>query len=179
MARAPKSRTPSTPRTGAKDAPAAVASPVFDLIGRSIAWHVRDLHRLFTSHLQSLVARHGAAVGHWYYLRVLAEQNGLTQLELSRRVGLAATTSVPALDNMEKQGLVKRVRDTEDRRRSFVFITDKGLALIDELMPSITALLEHAVAGVSERDLKTFHKVLVLIEANLSTASPELTEVND
>ncbi|WP_081488835.1 MarR family winged helix-turn-helix transcriptional regulator [Cupriavidus basilensis] len=175
----PKSRKnrPTQPEAPATLAPAVRS--VFDTLGRSIAWHIRDLHRLFTSHLQSLVSREGAAVGHWYYLRVLAEQNGLTQLELSRRVGLAATTSVPALDNMEKQGLVKRVRDTEDRRRSFVFITDKGRALLDELMPSITALLEHAVTGVSERDLKTFQKVLVQIQENLSTAAPELTDVND
>ncbi|CAN7772358.1 MarR family winged helix-turn-helix transcriptional regulator [Cupriavidus necator] len=172
------SRTKPTTKAG-KPEPAGAHPPVFDIGGRSIAWHVRDLHRLFSSHLQALMTHEGASVGHWYYLRVLSEQNGLTQLELSRRVGLAATTSVPALDSMEKQGLVKRVRDTKDRRRSFVFITDQGRALVERLMPAITALLEHAVDGVSERELKSFLKVVVRIQQNLLTAAPSLSEVND
>jgi len=49
---------------------------------------IRDIHRLFTATLQPLVSREGVTVCHWYYLRILSEHDGLTQRELSEKVGV-------------------------------------------------------------------------------------------
>ena len=112
-------------------------SQAFDERGRTIPWIARTLHRLYNGHAQKILDEEKVTIAHWIYLRVLAERGELNQLELSKRVGMASTTAVPALDSMEKRGLLKRRRDPKDRRKYYVGLTDKGRSLVDKLLPRI------------------------------------------
>src|SRR5882757_10182103 len=155
-------------RTGQRALPPVDQDPrVFDDTGRSIAWVIRDIHRLYTATLEPLVSREGVTVCHWYYLRILSEHDGLTQRELSDKVGVHPNTAVPALDNMEKHGLVKRVRDANDRRRMCVHLTPKGRRLRDEMIPDVSAMVFRSIANVTSAELDTFFKVVKRIEENL------------
>ena len=140
---------------------------VFDSTGRSIAWIVRDINRLFAATLQPLVSREGVTVCHWYYLRILSEHDGLTQRELSEKVGVHPNTAVPALDNMEKHGLVRRVRNANDRRRMCVHLTPKGRRLRDEMLPGVRAMVYRSIANLTPAELDAFFKVMHCIERNL------------
>jgi DNA-binding MarR family transcriptional regulator len=140
---------------------------VFDPTGRSIAWLIRDIHRLYTATLQPLVSRDGVTVCHWYYLRILSEHDGLNQRELSQKVGVHPNTAVPALDNMEKHGLVRRERDTNDRRRMSVHLTPKGRRLRDEMIPDVKGMVSRSIAHVAPAELEVFFKVMNRIEQNL------------
>ena len=169
--RAPRSRgegADGDKRTGQHALPPVDQDPrVFDDMGRSIAWVIRDIHRLFTATLQPLVSREGVTVCHWYYLRILSEHDGLTQRELSEKVGVHPNTAVPALDNMEKHGLVTRVRDASDRRRMSVHLTPKGRRLRNEMIPDVKAMLHRSIAHLTPAELDTFFKVMNRIEQNL------------
>jgi DNA-binding MarR family transcriptional regulator len=140
---------------------------IFDSTGRSVAWIIRDINRLFAATLQPLVSREGVTVCHWYYLRILSEHDGLTQRELSEKVGVHPNTAVPALDNMEKHGLVRRVRDANDRRRMCVHLTPKGRRLRDEMLPGVRAMVYRSIANLTPAELDTFFKVMNSIEQNL------------
>jgi DNA-binding MarR family transcriptional regulator len=140
---------------------------VFDSMGRSLAWVVRDVNRLFAATLQPLVSRDGVTVCHWYYLRILSEHDGLNQRELSQKVGVHPNTAVPALDNMEKHGLVKRTRDANDRRRMCVHLTPKGRRLRDEMIPEVKAMVYRSIAQLTPAELDTFFKVMNRIGQNL------------
>jgi MarR family transcriptional regulator for hemolysin len=118
------------------------------------------------------------SIAHWYYLRVLAEGGELNQLELSKRVGIASTTAVPALDSMERRGFLKRTRDPKDRRKYSVSLTDDGRRLVDELMPEIVGMISGSFDGVDPEEMLTFWKVLHKIAQNLSEKSNEDTVVD-
>ena len=94
----------------------------------------------------------------------VAERGELNQLELSKRVGIASTTAVPALDNLEKRGLVQRVRDPKDRRKYYVSLKDEGRRLVDDIMPEIADLHSTSLDGISARDMRVFWKVAHQIE---------------
>jgi DNA-binding MarR family transcriptional regulator len=149
---------------------------IYDEAGRSVAWHIRDLHRLYTAALEPLVSREGVTVGHWYYLRILSEQDGLIQQDLSRRVGIHPNTAVPALVNMEKHDLVRRMRSPEDRRRSRVYLTSKGRRLRDEMQPRVREMVYKSVAGLSQEELDTLFAVLEKMTANLRAQLPKHAE---
>ena len=72
--------------------------------------------------------------GQWYFLRVLWTEDGLSQRELSARVGMMEPTTVIALRSMEKSGLIRRVRSADDRRKVLVWLTPKAKRLRDELL---------------------------------------------
>lgn len=149
------------------------ASTAVDDRGRTVAWMARTVQRLYDVEAQKILDREEISIAHWYYLRVLAERGKLNQLELSKRVGIASTTAVPALDNMEKRGLLRRTRDPKDRRKYYVSLTDSGRHLVDELLPKITEMFTASVDGISPEDMHVFWKVMHKIEMKLSEASRE------
>lgn len=154
--------------TSARPPHTGKAAQAFDYRGRTIAWAARTIHRLYTANAQSILDREGITIAHWYYLRVLAERGTLNQLELGKRVGIASTTAVTALDSLEKRGLLCRSRDTSDRRKYFVSLTDEGRRLIDALMPDIEEMLVASVEGIPAADMRIFWKVLHRITDKLS-----------
>src|SRR6266511_889072 len=63
----------------------------------SSGYLVRDAHRAFQRLLERRIAAYGVTRGQWYFLRVLWNEDGLTQRELSARVGMMEPTTVIAL----------------------------------------------------------------------------------
>src|SRR5688572_18209576 len=95
---------------------------------------VRDAHRAFQRLLERRIAPHGVTRGQWYFLRVLWTQDGLSQRELSARVGMMEPTTVIALRSMQKAGLIRRVRGIDDRRVTRVHLTAKARRLRERLL---------------------------------------------
>ena len=142
--------------------------PVFDDRGRTVVWMTRTVHRQYDVEAQKILDKESISISHWYYLRVLAERGELNQLELSRRVGIASTTAVPALDSMESRGLLKRTRDPKDRRKYYVGLTDEGRHLVEKLMPEIIDMITTSLEGISRDELRTFWGVLHKMENKLA-----------
>ena len=83
----------------------------------SSGYLVRDAHRAFQRLLEKRIADYAVTRGQWYFLRVLWSEDGLSQRELSARVGTMEPTTVVALRTMEKSGLIRRRRSRDDKRR--------------------------------------------------------------
>ncbi|MGF6985534.1 DNA-binding MarR family transcriptional regulator [Paraburkholderia atlantica] len=136
--------------------------------GRTVPWMMRTLNRFYDVEVQKILGKEKVSIAHWYYLRVLVQRGELNQLELSKRVGIASTTAVPALDSLEKRGLLKRRRDPKDRRKYYVGLTEEGRGLVDELMPAIIAMIARSLDGVAEDELDVFWEALHRIAQNLA-----------
>lgn len=147
------------------------STAVFDDRGRTVPWVTRTLYRLYETEAQKVLDKAGISAAHWFYLRVLAERGEMNQLELSKRVGIASTTAVPALDSMEKRKLVQRTRDPMDRRKYYVSLQDEGRRVVDALLPELTAMIVASLDGISAEDLQVFWKVMHQIETNLTLMS--------
>ena len=137
----------------------------------SLGYLLRDTYRAFTKVLQSRISAHGVTIGQWYFLRVLWEEDGLTQRELSQRVGMMEPTTVTALNGMEKRGYVKRVRNATDRRKVNIFLTEKGRALRSRLLPHAADVNRIAAKSVSAQDIELIRSVLNTMKDNLDRES--------
>ena len=82
--------------------------------------------RVFTRAFQERIEQEGITIGMWYYLRALWEQDGLTQSELSQKVGTMDPSTGSALNKMERLGLIYRSNDSSDRRKRHIYLTDKA-----------------------------------------------------
>lgn len=65
-------------------------------------------------------------------LRMLSYKD-YTSSELSRKFILNPSTLVPAVDGLERKGLIKRGKDPKDRRRTPLSLTEAGLALVQQV----------------------------------------------
>jgi DNA-binding MarR family transcriptional regulator len=133
----------------------------------SSGYLVRDTHRAFQRLLERRIAGYGVARGQWYFLRVLWNADGLSQRELSARVGMMEPTTAIALRGMETSGLIRRVRGDDDRRKVRVFLTAKAKRLRTELLTVARGITEEAEQGITARELTTFRRVITRMTANL------------
>jgi MarR family transcriptional regulator, organic hydroperoxide resistance regulator len=150
------SRSPSAARDAA-DYPSRLSS----------GYLVRDAHRAFQRLLERRIAAYGVSRGQWYFLRVLWTADGLSQRELSARVGMMEPTTVIALRGMETAGLIRRVRSSDDRRKVEVFLTAKAKRLRNELLAVARRINAESEQGVAARDLAAFRRVILRMTANL------------
>ena len=90
---------------------------------------VRSIHRLQAEVLRARLSKDGVSLGCWYFLRVLWDEDMITQRELSRRTGLNQATTRTAVDRMEAEKLVNRIHDAKDRRKWLVRLTARAIEL--------------------------------------------------
>ena len=133
----------------------------------SLGFNTRMTHRAFTKALQSRLAKHNIPIGQWYYLRVLWQEDGLTQKALSDQLGIMGPTTVVALRAMERDGLIERVRNPSDRRKINIYLSEKGKALEEELSPYIQDINMQAAGEIDKDDLEAFKRVCEKIRSNL------------
>lgn len=135
--------------------------------GESAGYLVRDAHRAFQRSLERRIARYGVTRGQWYFLRVLWEQDGISQRELSARVGVMEPTIVITLRGMERAGLIRRVRSSSDRRRAEVWLTAKAKRLREKLLQLARTITEEARTGISLAEYEHFRSVITRMTTNL------------
>ncbi len=133
----------------------------------SAGYLVRDAHRAFQRLLERRIAPYGVTRGQWYFLRVLWEEGGVSQRELSARVGMMEPTTVAALQSMERAGLIRRVRSRNDKRRAEVWLTPKAKRLRERLLPVARKITEQARVGIAPAELDLFRRVIARMTANL------------
>ena len=155
---------PPRPSPKAKPAPRHVSEFPPHL---SSGYLVRDAHRAFQRLLERRIAAYGVTRGQWYFLRVLWITGGLSQRELSARVGMMEPTTVIALRSMEKSGLIRRVRGDDDRRKVLVFLTAKAKRLRGELLGVARTITDEAEEGIAPRDLAAFRRIVARMTENL------------
>ena len=136
-------------------------------LGGSLGYLVRDANRAFQRLLERRITPHGVSRGHWYFLRVLWEEDGLSQRELSTRVGMMEPTTVVALRGMEKQGFIRRVRGTDDRRVTRVHLTAKARRMRDRLLQISRGVNDQGAEGIAPAELAQFRRMIARMTANL------------
>lgn len=121
-------------------------------IQENVTQLLRDAQRLVSRTLSDRLIKREVSIGQWYFLRALWREDGLTQRELSYRVGMMEPTTVTALNGMERKSLVRRVRNPRDRRKINIFLTEKGRALEKDLLPVEQEVSELAMCGLDSMD---------------------------
>ena len=133
-----------------------------------LAHLVRDAARSFVRALSVRLAEHDVSFGHWSFLRILWEGDGITQRELSEQAGVMEPTTFSALKTMEKLGYVERRQLGNDRKKVYVFLTPKGRDLKARLVPQAEEVNSIAVEGVKPADIAIARNVLLAVIENLA-----------
>ena len=133
----------------------------------SSGYLVRDAHRALQWLLGKRIAAYGITRGQWYFLRALWSENGLSQRELSTRVGMMEPTTVIALRSMEKAGLIRRIRSADDKRKAEVWLTPKAKRMRGELFKVARGVTDDAEDGIARDDIRVAQRVLAQMTANL------------
>lgn len=90
----------------------------------------------------------------------------MTAGELAEELVLSTGAMTKRLDSLERQGLVRRERDTHDRRSVFVCLTDAGRDKVDEAVDAQAAEEARVIGVLTSKERTALNDLLrkVLIE---------------
>jgi DNA-binding MarR family transcriptional regulator len=129
---------------------------------------VKDTTRAFLRALQVRLARHDVQLGHWTFLRILWQRDGLMKRELSIEAGVAEPTTVTALRAMEALGYVTLQQQPDNRKNVYVFLTPAGKRLRKLLVPLAQEVNAIALQGVDQADVAATRRALLAMLDNLA-----------
>ena len=129
---------------------------------------VKDATRSFQRALQVRLVEYEVPFGHWTFLRVLWEVDGLTQKQLSDEVGVMEPTTYTVVRAMEMRGWIARQQMATNKKNVHIFLTDAGRSLKAKLVPMAEEVNRIGAAGLSADDVATARSVLLAIITNLA-----------
>jgi DNA-binding MarR family transcriptional regulator len=128
------------------------------------SWLASELARRGASLVAEALAHEGVRRQHFAVLTSLAEQGAASQAALGRRLWIDRSDLHALLTELDRDGLVARVRDPEDRRRNVVTLTTTGKALLKRLDKRVdaaqAALLEPLTAGERREVMRLLERVV-------------------
>lgn len=139
----------------------------------SLGYRVNHLARLLANALRTRIAAYGVAPGQFAQLLALYEEDGITQAQLCHRVQIEQPTMASTLARMERDGLVRRIPDPDDGRRSLVVLTQRARDLEDDLVAAAQEVNATATRGFTEVEAEAFLSATTRAIANLEAAEPD------
>lgn len=145
----------------------------------SVGYLSRIVFRSFSRLLERGTMVHDVSAGQWRFLRQLWREDGITQRELSERVGMREPTTVVALKGLEKAGLIIRKKTSDDRRKTFVHLTPHAKKLELILAPMNAEVHEIATRGMTDEEVETLQALMRRVIDNLADEAAKLSVLSD
>ncbi|HEV7369863.1 MarR family winged helix-turn-helix transcriptional regulator [Arenibaculum sp.] len=124
-------------------------------------------HRRLSRAIGVGLRRRGYSLPALSVLGILWKGDGLPQNEIARRAGITTPSCSAALAALQRAGLVHRRRCEHDRRRSEVWLTERGRAARVPIDAAVGQVLEGALAGTPPDDVARARAVMMTMLGNL------------
>lgn len=105
---------------------------------------------------------HGVNMAQSFILFALMENNGITLTEIGSRTQIENSSLTTMVDRLEKEGLVERRLDAQDRRVIRIFITPGGSGLGQRVLDEgreLNRYLQDNLEGAGDQFLKSLEKI--------------------
>lgn len=134
-------------------------------VGLTLARAAKAVSRAFDETL----AASGGSLPSWLILISLKSHDFANQRELAKAVGIQDATLTHHLNAMERDGLITRRRDPENRRIHQVEITPAGEAVFRRLATAAQAHDRRLRRGLRDEELATLADLLHRLERNVGS----------
>jgi MarR family 2-MHQ and catechol resistance regulon transcriptional repressor len=123
----------------------------------------------------------GLTASQFSTLKVLRLRGALAQRDIAKYLLKTGGNVTVVVDNLEKQGLVTRIRDTEDRRIVFVKLTTAGEEMFDRLYQPHLARICEVMGNLNDSELSQLQSLLEKLNSASDEAvcSPTCVDIED
>lgn len=139
-------------------------------IEQAYAFQIVRTARLLRLHFTRFAQREGFDISQeqWLIMNKLAQNPGLSQLELGDSLIHDKPNITRILAGMEKKKLIQRRVDSEDRRMMRVKLTALGQKIHSELSARVAAERGVVQAGLTDTDFGALMRICRQLEANIT-----------
>jgi|SRR5260370_33007391 len=142
------------------------SGPAFDPEKASAYWINRASRALLRIHEERLRPL-GFGMSHLPVLFALEEKEPLSQKELARIARVEQPTMAEALARMERDGIVEREVNPDDKRGSLLSLSRRARAGLDDVKAALTLGERDATAGLSAKEKAQLVELLRKVSGNL------------
>ena len=103
-----------------------------------------------TSRVHRVLAEPKLTISQFGVLEALYHKGPLCQRDIAAKILKSTGNITLVIDNLEKQNLVRRVRDNEDRRYLTVHLTEAGTVLIAKVFADVEAEVVGEMKSLTE-----------------------------
>lgn len=116
-----------------------------------LATSIMRVQQLISAELDAALKPFGITFARYEVLQLISfsATGRLPLSKIGARLMVHPTSVTNAMDRLESQGLVRRVADTADRRRTFAELTDEGQRVLAAATDAIMAI-DFAVVGLDD-----------------------------
>lgn len=111
---------------------------------------------------------HGLSRSRWQVLWHLAREEGQKQAELAERMDVAPISLARQIDKLQREGLVERRPDPEDRRCFRIYLTAEAEPALEILRGLAKQTRSQALAGFAADEITQLQALLVRLKKNLA-----------
>ncbi|WP_060688995.1 MarR family transcriptional regulator [Persicobacter diffluens] len=131
--------------------------------------HIGQVARLTNYLLDNQFHRAGYNITReqWSLMKLLWEQDGQSQQKLADRLMKNRASITSLIDNLQKQNLVVRVPNQQDKRSKLVYLTQQGSELQEPLADVFEATSQYSFRDIDEKKLETCMEVLLKVIKNI------------
>ena len=108
-----------------------------------------------TARISRVMAEAGLTISQFGVLEALHHKGPLCQREIAAKILKSSGNITLVIDNLEKNGLVKRERGSRDRRITTIHLTDAGAALIARVFAAVEQAIVAEMSVLSDTELTT------------------------
>lgn len=136
-----------------------------------------DTERLMEKHF----GEYGLTQGRFSALMMLFHAPGhrAKPIDIADHLGVTRGNMTGILDNLERDGLILRSEDDDDRRINYVSLTTKGKKHLDKMLPTHLKRTAQLVVGLNENDRHKMVKLLDTIRAEVKKLMTSVTSEVD
>jgi DNA-binding MarR family transcriptional regulator len=125
-----------------------------------LCFSVGRISRKLNKVTKESIASYGLTTSQFFMLIALYEENGILISKLAEKVALDRATLTGLVDRLERDGLVKRTNDPNDRRAIKVYLTDKAEELRHDLLEIYHKNNSMFLSILSPKERQTFEAVV-------------------
>ena len=103
----------------------------------------------------------------WVVLRRIYEEKSQTQVDIARATLKDTASITRILDLLHEKGLVRRVPNESDKRKSSLILTSKGKTIVEMAYPVVAQLRAQGVADITPEEMQITKQVLNKISQNM------------
>ncbi len=137
--------------------------PGLDLEVEGIVERIQHLEKRIGRMLEATLAEFGLNSGEWRVLgalRAAGEPYRASPGFLAKRFELTTGAMTNRIDQLEEAGLVRRLRDPDDRRGVIVELTPKGLKVWESAVGAQAKKEQFVAAGLTKAEQKQLNSLL-------------------
>jgi DNA-binding MarR family transcriptional regulator len=126
----------------------------------SLLYVIKQLELAVRSHLDDIVAAAGITALQYTALTVLDHHDGLSLAQLARNSFVTPQSVADLVANLERNGLVRRDRNPQNRRELIVSLTPPGRKLLTTHAHAVAALEATMTSGLTPEQVSVFRNSL-------------------